>query len=253
LYNIIADYHTHTIYSHGKGTILDNVNAAREKGLRRIAITDHGFSHIGFGLDKSSLKKMKDEIKQLNEMFEDIEVLLGIESNLIGMDGEIDIPEGLLDSFDIILMGFHKAVWPHSLKDGWDLFARNALAAMRTGANERLRHANTMAMIRAIERYPIDIITHPGAKIDIDTKELARAAVKRNVALEINASHGFMTADYARVAKEEGALIVISSDAHTPDRVGVMDRGLEIAKAAGLPPEKIINTKEYDELKRNWK
>ncbi len=253
MYNIVADYHTHTIYSHGKGTILDNVEAARKKRLKKIAITDHGFSHIGFGLARGNLPKIKDEIKRLNDRFGDMEILLGIESNLVGMDGEIDIPEDMLDSFDIILMGFHKAVWPHSLKDGWDLLARNALAAIMPGMSEQLRHQNTMAIIRAIERYPIDIITHPGAKIDIDTKELARAAVKKNVALEINASHGFMTVEYAKIALNEGALIVISSDAHTPDRVGVMDKGFEVAKAAGIPPERIINTKEYDQLEKNWK
>lgn len=169
------------------------------------------------------------------------------------MDGEIDIPEELLNSFDIVLMGFHKAVWPYTLKDGWKLFVRNAFAAIIPGMSERLRYENTIAMISAVERYPIDIISHPGAKIEIDTKELARAAAKKNVAMEINASHGFMTVDYAKIALNEEALIVINSDAHTPDRVGVMDKGFEIAKAAGVPPERIINTREYDQLKKNWK
>ena len=59
---LVADYHTHTLYSHGKGTIIDNVLAAREKGLKAIAITDHGFNHLTFGVKKRKLKKMRQEI-----------------------------------------------------------------------------------------------------------------------------------------------------------------------------------------------
>jgi len=62
------------------------------------------------------------------------------------------------------------------------------------------------------------------------------------VALEINASHGFMTAEYVKIAMEEGASFVINSDAHIPQNVGVFDKGIRIAEEAGLPPERIINT-----------
>ena len=127
MYILTADYHTHTRYSHGKGTVLGNVEAARKKGLKRIAITDHGFKHIGIGMAVSDLRKIREEITNLNQRFSDIEVLMGIEANLIGMDGEIDIPQQYLKAFDIILMGFHKAVMPATLQDAWVLFARNAL------------------------------------------------------------------------------------------------------------------------------
>jgi putative hydrolase len=245
LYRIAADYHTHTRYSHGKGTILDNVDAARKKGLKRIAISDHGFHHIGFGMSVSDISRMREEIQSLNQQFSDIDILMGIEANLIGMNGEIDIPDHYLDAFDIILMGFHKAVRPKSLKDGWQLFVKNGLDKLVPSNREQLRKANTLAMIRAIERYPIQIITHPGAKIDIDSRELAKAAARKGTALEINASHGFMTVEYVKIALEEGADFVISSDAHIPEKVGVFDKAIETARSAGVPPERIINTVEY--------
>lgn len=246
MYNIVADYHTHTRYSHGKGSILDNVEAARRKGLKRIAISDHGFNHIYFGMSISDISKMRSEIDELNKRFDDIEVLLGIETNLISINGEIDIPNDYINAFDIILMGFHKAVKPYSLCDGWELFAKNGLDKLNPFKGKKLRYINTQAMIRAIEKYPIRIITHPGAKIDIDSRELAKAAAKKNVALEINASRGFMTVEYVKIALEEGASFVISSDAHVPERVGVFDKGLDIAKAAGVPAQRIINSQEYE-------
>ena len=244
MYKLVADYHTHTRYSHGKGTILENVEAARKKGLKKIAIADHGFNHIGIGMAASDLSKMREEINRINQHFSDIEVLMGIEANLISMDGEIDIPPQYLDEFDIILMGFHKAVKPATLQDAWNLFAKNALDKLGLANREAMRQLNTKALIRAIRRFPIRILTHPGAKIDIDTRVLAKEAAELDVALEINASHGFMTVEYVRMALEEGACFVINSDAHTPDRVGDFLRGMEIAKEAGVPPNRIINTME---------
>jgi putative hydrolase len=131
------------------------VEAARKKGLKKIAITDHGFKHIGIGTAVSDLGKIREEITRLNQRFSDIEILMGIEANLIGMDGEIDIPQKHLNAFDIILMGFHKAVIPASFQDAWVLFARNALGKLGLVDRNTIRKANTQALICAINRYPI--------------------------------------------------------------------------------------------------
>ena len=40
---LTADYHTHTVFSHGKGQIIDNANVAKLKGLKEVGISDHGF------------------------------------------------------------------------------------------------------------------------------------------------------------------------------------------------------------------
>ncbi len=243
MYNIIADFHTHTIYSHGQGTILDNVEAARRKGLKKIAITDHGFGHFTYGVSERDIHKMRDEIDEINSTYDDIEVLLGVEANLIGLDGTVDLEDDYLDFFDIVLMGFHHGAIPNSIKDAWGLFGRNVVGKVLPFMDKSLRQDNTMAMIRAIGQYPIDIITHPGAKIDIDSRLLARQAAKHDVALEINAGHGYMTVEYVKIAMEEGVSFVINSDAHTPERVGDFDRAIEIAKQAGLEPSRIINAK----------
>ncbi|HYG59577.1 MAG TPA: hypothetical protein VD902_16055, partial [Symbiobacteriaceae bacterium] len=96
-------------------------------------------------------------------------------------------------------------------------------------------------VVEAVLRNDIDVITHPGHLLDIDTAELARACAMRGTALEISARHREMTAEFCRLAAREGALFVISSDAHSPCDVGDVARGLAVAKAAGLTPAQVLN------------
>ncbi|AFK86345.1 PHP domain-containing protein [Thermoanaerobacterium aotearoense SCUT27] len=241
---IFADYHTHTVFSHGKGTIEDNVKAAIQKGLKEIAITDHGPRHIFFGIRSRNYRKIRDEIDRVNDKFPDIKVLMGVEANLISLNGDIDVDDELLKYIDILLMGYHTGVSPFDFYNLVNLFGKNAASKYFISLKPVVREQNTDAMIKAINKYDINIITHPGAKVDIDTKRLALAAKARGTALEINSSHGYMTVEYVKIAKSVGAKFVIDSDAHTPSRVGDFARGIEIAKKAGLTTNDIINAKE---------
>lgn len=243
---IIADYHTHTRYSHGKGTILDNVISAKKKGLKKIVIADHGPNHMGFGVKVKDFIKMRKEIDELNDKIKDIEVLMGIESNIVGEDGTIDVPMEHLHLFDIILAGYHYGVRPMGMKDVYQLTIKNALGKISKIWHERAKRLNTDALIRAIERYPISIITHPGAKIPIDTHRLSKTAGNAGTWLEINASHGFMTKEYIQIAQQYNVSFVINSDAHSPKDVGNFAKGVQIAKEAGLQAKDIVNAKEGD-------
>ena len=92
---ILGDYHTHTKYSrhnHGKSSIEDNVRVAYEKGLRQVGISDHGFNQKLYGVRRKDIEKVKLEIEDAKERYP-IEVLLGIEANLISSNGDIDIVE----------------------------------------------------------------------------------------------------------------------------------------------------------------
>lgn len=241
---IFADYHTHTIYSHGKGTIRENVESAIKKGLKEIAICDHGPSHIGFGVKGKNFKKMRCEIDELNHEYKQIKILMGVEANIIGYDGEIDVNNEIMELIDILLVGFHFGAMPKSISDAYKMFVLNYLGRFFPKIAEMARKMNTKAVINAINRYDIDLITHPGAKVDIDTKELAKAAAKRNTALEINSSHGFLTLEYLRIAMEENVKFLISSDAHRPEDVGNVERAVQRALKAGLKAERVINAIE---------
>jgi putative hydrolase len=87
---IFGDYHTHTPYSHGKGTILENAMIAKQKGLKEIAITDHGFNHKLYGSNRNDLLTMRDECVEA-EKLTGVKVLLGVEANFISNKGEIDL------------------------------------------------------------------------------------------------------------------------------------------------------------------
>ena len=99
-----ADYHTHTPYSHGKNTVLENAVAAKNKGLKEIAITDHGFNHLLFGLKRKKLPDLRAEIIEAQKLT-GVNVLMGMESNLISVDGDTDMKKSDLVNFDIYLFG----------------------------------------------------------------------------------------------------------------------------------------------------
>ncbi|MCT4620843.1 MAG: PHP domain-containing protein [Marinisporobacter sp.] len=241
---IFADYHTHTIYSHGKGTIKENVDMAIQKGLREIAISDHGFGHLLFGVKKKNLSKMREEIEAINQSTEKIKVKLGMEANIISRDGKLDIGHDTIKQLDMVLAGYHFGALPNNLKDCFQMHGNNFLARYFPTVDKKARVINTDAVVAAIYNNPIDILTHPGAKANIDTKEIAKAAAARGTALEINSSHGFLTVEYIKIAMKEGAKFVISSDAHKPVDVGNVTKGIERAIQAELSVDRIINAEE---------
>ena len=238
---LYADYHTHTIYSHGKGTIMDNVMAARSKGLTELAITDHGIRHFTFGVKKKNIAKMRDEIDRINEHCDGVKVLLGMECNIISSEGDIDMNDEIRKYLDILLVGYHMMVMPKGLKDVWNIYGLNYLEKFFSYNTEKVKEKNTISIAKAIEKHKIDIITHPGARIPIDTTYIAQIAAKAGTALEINSHSSAMTAEHVKAAAKYGVKFVINSDAHRPEDVGRLDNGLRIALEAGLDSSQIIN------------
>lgn len=231
---INADYHTHTVYSHGKGGIEDNVLAALNQGLSRIAIADHGFGHAFYGVNRHAMVRMRREIDRLNEKYDGrIQVLLGMEFNVLGMD-ECDIPADT-SLFDIILLGYHKGAFSHSAQSkSWRL--RNM------AYSPRMRKENAEVIASIMEKHNVAILTHPGEYIPLDMEMTARAAAQLGVAIEINARHPSLTVDELHLAQNCGAKFVVDSDAHKPEHVGGFSGALELIKKAGIDEANIVNT-----------
>lgn len=241
--NLIGDYHTHTIYSHGTGTIRDNVEEAIKKGLKEIAICDHGPGHYLYGVKKKSFPLMREEIDKLNEEFapKGIKILLGVEANLTGYDGSIDIDDKLINQIDILLLGYHYGVTPRTIYDGFGMYIGNPLSKVLPIGRERLIEINTRAFVKAINNYKIEFITHPGSKAKVDIQTLAREAAKVGTALEINSKHSQLSVESIKIAMKENVDFVVNSDAHRPEDVGNVEESLKRVKEANLPLERIRN------------
>ncbi|HEY3316110.1 MAG TPA: PHP domain-containing protein [Bacillota bacterium] len=250
-FEIFADYHTHTVYSHGKGTIEDNLLAAREKGLSEVAITDHGPAALGIGVrEVKTLEVIKARADHYNRLFADIRVLAGVEANVITLDGRLDVPRQALRQLDLRVAGLHWQIKPGSFAAGFDLVFNNlVLAKFSRRMRRRARTVNTKALIEAINRYDLDIISHPGLKMDIDTYDLSRAAARRGTALEISAGHPYMTTDFIKIGLKEGVKFSIDSDAHLPANVGNLERGVRLAARAGLKADDLINARPPQPLR----
>lgn len=219
-----ADLHTHTISSgHAYSTIAEYAKAASAKGLKLIAITDHGPEMPGaphlyhFG-----------NLRVVPKKYFNVEILKGVEANIIDSQGNIDVPKIYVDMLDIVLAGFHPPCSPvGSVVD------------------------NTKAMVNTIKNPLVDMIVHPGnPEYKIDPTEVVLAAKEYGVLLEINnSSLGTSRAgsyencfDIAKKAAEYGIQIAVGSDAHWADHVGECTSAIELIKKVGIKEEQIINT-----------
>jgi len=245
-----GDYHTHTKYSHGKGSVEANIKAAHDLGLKEIAVTDHGFRHPAYGVRRRDFARMRDEVRAAAEKCPQITVYLGLETNLQGLDGKIDINLSDLDCLDILLCGFHKMVQPPSAKEFFSFFVPNFF----TPAANKTRLKNTKAYVNAIERYPIDIITHLRYGMNADVYEIALAAKAHGTVIELNGKRVSMTdAEVARVI-ESGVGIIVNSDGHSPSAVGNFSVPQTVIERVGIPAEQIVNLgKRPDFRLKNWK
>jgi putative hydrolase len=246
MWRVFADYHTHTKYSRGAGTILDNAREAKRRGLEIIGIADHGPANWGHWA-MSELKvfeRIIAEARNVEKEISGLSVLAGCEANIISFEGELDVPREMQRKLDQVLAGFHPTIIPKRIHDGVKFITGRALGLVSLKLRRRARNDNTKAVVAAVYNNEIDIITHPGWNISIDTPELARACVKTDTALEINAKHGVKSVSFIRAAARQGVQFAIGSDAHRPDRVGRVENGVRAAFTAGLEPDQLINVRE---------
>lgn len=251
---IKADYHTHTIYSrgfrhhgcHARGTIRENVEEAFRKGLTEVAITDHGPSHKFYGLNSADLTEILSEIAELKAEFapKGLKVLFGIESNLMDYNGRTDADDWILKHLDLLIMGYHFGSTPTDFSSFRGFYLMNPLTKVFKVGKMRAAERNALAYCRAMDRYPIDIISHPGSKIPVEIHSLSEYADKKGVQLEINSKHRELTVDDLCQLKGKFHRFVIGSDAHRPQDVGNFIRAFQRVEEAGIPIADIVNIEE---------
>ena len=239
--NLNADYHTHTVFSHGKGDVIDNARAAAEKGLKELGIADHGFAHPAFGLRKRKLPELKKRIENAKKAT-GVNVLLGIESNIIGTDGTTDLKPELYDDFDIFLAGVHKFV-KYKFGTAFSLFLPNLFnsAVRKRDVPKSLIRRNTQTYINVIKNNPVDVITHLNFCCFADAAEVAKAAADYGTYIELNSKKVHLSDDELYEVLKTDVKFVINSDAHSPSRVGEISLVEKTLERTGFPTERIAN------------
>ena len=244
---LLGDYHTHTFYSHGKGSIEDNVKVAEKKGLKQIAICDHGFNHKLFAVKRNKIDEMRNEVNRLNETG-NVNVLLGLETNLIGSDGTIDLTKEEESKLDIVLMGYHKMIKAVSFKDRIKFFNKNSLASF-FGYTKNMIQKHTDAYLRAIDKNNIDVITHLNYGMPVDPVQIAKLAIQKDVYIELNGKRTIFSDEQIEKMIELGTKFIVNSDAHSPENVGECNLPTNFALKHKIPEELIVNFNNLPKFK----
>ena len=233
LSDVLAELHAHSTWSDGKLSIREMANAARQRGLKVLAITDHsGGLGVAGGLKAEDLGKQRLEIDAVqSELGDSLLLLQGCEVE-IRADGTLDYPDEVLAQLDIVIASLHVSL-------------------------RQPREQVTQRMLNTIRNPHVDIIGHPTGRMipnregaDLDMDAVLAEAAKQGVALEINAHPSRLDLDdiYARRAAELGILLCINTDAHSASDFDMLFFGVATARRGWIKPNDVINTWETQRL-----
>ncbi|MCL2061572.1 MAG: PHP domain-containing protein [Firmicutes bacterium] len=244
-----GDYHTHTVYSHGKGTIEENIAAAVDAGLKEIGITDHGFRHMAYNVRRMDWPYMEREVKNLRLKYPQINIHLGLEANFNSFDGYIDVLPSEVSNMDLIICGYHKVMKFDRARDFFRFWLPNIFYGIfRTTPKKQIRR-NTEMYLRALEKYELDILSHPNTGAKIDITEVAKACKHFGTYFELNGKRISMSHQELEAAAATGVEFICNSDAHDPSRVGDFSRGQAAIEAVGIPYTQVANWERLPEFR----
>jgi DNA polymerase (family 10) len=239
LADIQGDLHMHTTATDGAASLEEMVEAARRRGLRYIAITDHSQRvSMARGLNPQRLLAQWEEIDALNkrlhrEGVRDFVVLKGIECDILEAGG-MDLPDEVLSQADWVLASVHYG-------------------------QRQSRAQITDRILGAIKNPHVTAVAHPTGRLlnqrdpyEVDMEAVIQAAVEHGKLLELNANPMRLDLNelHCAQAKAAGVPIVINTDAHSVDGLGVMRYGILQARRGGLTRVDVANTLSWPELSR---
>jgi len=227
-----GDLHMHTTESDGRATLAEMAQAARERGLDYIAITDHSKSlAMTNGLDEKRAVAFAQQVREMNQKELGLRVFSGLECDIM-RDGAMDLSNDALAELDWVVGSVHSYM--------------NLEPAEMT---DRLLRALECPSLRAIGHPTGRILLHRDP-FPFDFEAVAAEAARRNVYLEINASPERLdlSATLIRTAKAKGCKFVVSTDAHHPKHLANMNYGVRMARRGWLEAGDILNTLPADEF-----
>lgn len=220
---IIADTHVHTIASeHAFSTVLENHAAAKKKGLRFLAITDHTGKMLGAPTDAYyvCLKNV------LPREYDGVYFLRGCEVNILDEQGTLDLPNALLDHLEWVIASVHGILMP-------------PMDAQK----------NTEMWLNVAKNPRVDVIGHcADADYPFDCERVIAEFARQGKIVEINASrclpdskHEACWIEVAKLCAKYRVPLVLSSDAHFAPDVGNVENAIKIIEKAEVPEELILN------------
>lgn len=224
--DIRGDLHCHTTETDGRHSPQELVDAARERGYRYLAITDHSQAlTMVNGLDEKRLARQADAIRKLNEKLDDFELLAGVEVDIL-KDGRLDIDTKLLGELDWVIASTHSHF---SLDEG--KMTDRLLAAVESGVVHCLGHPFARLIGR---RDPIRF----------DVEKVFAACREHGVALEVNAHPDRLdTPDiHCQRGREMGLTFAICTDTHRLSDLDLMKFGVGVACRGWLRKKDVLNT-----------
>ena len=223
--NYLSDLHTHTIVSgHAYTTLMENIDFCAKNGIKILGTSEHAPSMPGaphywyFG-----------NLKVLPRIINDVIILRGCEGNILDVDGNIDLPEDAMRYLDYIIASFHEPVF-----------------------HPKTKEENTMAILNVMDKYEkVEILGHLGnPNYNLDYDAIIKKAKEKNIMVEINNSSLMGTSrkgsninceTIARLCKEYGTKVILTSDAHMNVAIGNFEKGIELFKKIDMPEELIMN------------
>ena len=230
---LFGDLHTHSKFSkfnHGKSTIEENVASAIDLGLKFYGVSDHGPKHVLYGITNKNLIKSRKIINELNEKNDKINLYLGVEANIIGGDGKIDLTDAQIKLLDYLVVGYHKGTITNFVQY---FFARKS---------KKQIEKNTNAYINCVKRYNVAFLSHLNTYIKVDSLKLAKECEKTNTLIEINNRHfNFTDKEMKDMIEQTNVKFIVSSDSHRASRIGEVSNALDIVKKFNIPLDRVVN------------
>ncbi len=234
LSDLKGDLHAHTKATDGHNSLIEMARAAQQRGLHYLAITEHS-KHltIAHGLDQKGLLKQVEQIDGLNAQLRDFTLLKGIEVDILE-DGSLDLPDMVLGKLDLVIGAVH--------------------------SNFHLPRAKqTDRILKAMDHPHFTILAHPTGRLlnqrdpyDVDMSRIIRHARQRGCYLEINAHPERLDLldTYCMMARDEGVMVSINSDAHSTTDFDNLKYGVGQARRGWLEAGNVINTRALTELRK---
>jgi DNA polymerase (family X) len=229
-------FHVHTTWSDGRATLFEMLDAARDRELSYVGISDHSKT-AGYagGLTEERLVQQQAEIESYKERFAPMRIFKGTEADILA-DGEIDYATPILRTFDFVIASVHSRF--NMPKDEM-----------------------TDRMLRALSNPFVTFLGHITGRLllsregySIDFNRVFDAAAKQGVMIEINGNPNRLELDWRviRTALDRGVRFSIHPDAHSVSELDNVISGTWVARKAGLTSSEIFNTRSVEEIEAHF-